>query len=100
MLKPSGVLLLTVPGITPIGRPGDWGESWYWSFTPVSARRLLERFFPEGALTVEARGNLMSATGFLYGLAAQELTSRELEHEDPRFPVSILVRAVKGEAPA
>jgi hypothetical protein len=51
-------------------------------------------------VTDEARGNVLLADGFLYGLAAHERTREELEHDDARFPVSILVRAFKGGAPA
>ena len=100
ILKPSGVLLATLPGISPVGRPADWGETWYWGFTTVSARRLFGEAFPDSSCRVEARGNVLAATGFLQGLAAQELTVRELDWDDPAYPVSILVRAVKPAAEA
>lgn len=95
MLRPGGVLLATFPGITAIGRPEEWGDSWYWSFTPVSARRLFEEVFGGGRVEVQSRGNVLAATAFLQGLAAQDLTGEELAHRDPSFPVSIGVRAVK-----
>src|SRR5262249_53934843 len=38
ILRPGGVLLLTVPGITPT-TDDDWRSSWYWSFTAASLRR-------------------------------------------------------------
>jgi len=96
MLRPGGVLLATFPGITKIGRPDDWGNTWFWSFTELSARRVFEEAFPEGGVTVEASGNVLSATAFLWGLAASELEPEELSHRDPEYPVTIGVRAVKS----
>jgi SAM-dependent methyltransferase len=95
MLKPGGVLLATFPGITKIGRPDDWGTSWFWSFTPLSARRLFEETFPGGESAFEAWGNVLAATAFLWGLAANELTEEELEQKDPEYPVTLTVRAVR-----
>ena len=49
MLKPGGVALVTIPGITQTCRPDRdlWGD--YWRFTTLSARRLFETAFaPEG----------------------------------------------------
>ena len=40
MLRPGGVLLVTVPGISSVDR-GEWGASWHWSFTLQSLARLL-----------------------------------------------------------
>ena len=39
ILKPGGVVLATVPGITQLSDP-EWRDTWYWNFTTVSARRL------------------------------------------------------------
>ncbi len=97
MLKPGGVLLATFPGITKIGREDAWDTSWYWSFTPISARRIFEEVFPAGDLMFESWGNVLSSTAFLWGLAANELRREELEHIDPEYPVTIAVRAVRGD---
>ncbi len=96
MLKPGGVLLATFPGITKIGRPDDWGTSWYWSFTELAAGRLFAEAFPEGEVKTEAWGNVLSATAFLWGLAAGELVDEELKYQGPGNPVTIGVRAVKA----
>jgi hypothetical protein len=89
ILKPGGVLLVTVPGITRISRfdMERWGE--YWRFTSRGIHRMLEDIFPEAPIQVEAYGNVLAATAFLYGLAAEELTPRELDHRDPDFEVVI-----------
>lgn len=93
ILKPGGVLLLTVPGISQIDR-GEWGESWYWALTPAAVRRLLAGGW--SGLEVESHGNVLSATAFLQGLSAQELTPTELGTKDPAYPVIVTARAVKA----
>ncbi len=70
-----------------------WGD--FWRFTSQSARRLFEEFFPEGSVTVEAFGNVLSASSLLYGLVREELTQRELNHCDPDYEVLIGVSAHK-----
>jgi SAM-dependent methyltransferase len=75
ILKPGGVLLLTVPGITQI--PRSESSYWYWSFSSLAAERLF-------------------GSAFLYGLAGHELRNDELDANDPDYPVTITVRAVKA----
>jgi SAM-dependent methyltransferase len=98
ILKPGGVLLATVPGISQIGDK-EWGDYWCWSFTPKSVRRLFEDNFRGADVKAESRGNVLAAIAFLHGLAAQELREEELDHSDPAFPVTITVRAVKCAMP-
>jgi SAM-dependent methyltransferase len=95
ILKPEGVLLATLPGITRIGRE-KWPGSWFWGFTTDSARRLFAEAFDTRSVTIEAFGNVLTASAFLYGLAAEELRQDELNHRDPDFEVLIVVRAVKA----
>ena len=78
ILKPSGVLLATFPGITQISTD-EWSASWYWAFTTLSARRLFEETFPAENLRVEAHGNVLAATALLHGLAMEELRQEELD---------------------
>jgi SAM-dependent methyltransferase len=94
ILKPGGVLLATVPGISQISRD-KWSKSWYWSFTTLSMRRLLEEKFPSEGVMVEARGNVLTATAFLQGIATGELQSEELDYHDDQYELLITVRAVK-----
>jgi hypothetical protein len=96
ILKPGGVLLTTFPGITKVARPDDWGDSWYWSFTELAARRFFGETFPGASVEFETWGNVLSATAFLWGLAAEELKPEELEFRDPEYPVTITVRAMKA----
>jgi SAM-dependent methyltransferase len=95
ILRPGGVLLLTVPGISQL----EWGEAWHWSFTVLSAQRALGEVFGLEQILVEGWGNVLAATAFLQGLAVEELTVDELEYVDPSYPVTVAVRAVKAEMP-
>jgi SAM-dependent methyltransferase len=92
--RPGGVLLATFPGISQIDR-GEWGGTWYWGFTGASARRLFAERFTEAGVELETHGNVLAATGFLHGLAAEELTRAELDAHDPHYQVIIAARATK-----
>ena len=94
-LKPGGVLLLTVPGISQVSRydAERWGD--YWRFTPQAVQRLLAGLFPESHVTLQTYGNVRSASALLDGRAAHELRPIELTHTDPDYPVLIAARAVK-----
>lgn len=96
ILKPRGVLLATVPGISQISRGniGNWVD--YWRFTSASAQKSFSGVFPPQDLQVSTRGNVLSAIAFLEGLAAEELTCQELDYLDQDFEVIVCVRAVKG----
>ena len=98
ILKPGGVLLVTVPGVShQISRVdmNRWGD--FWRFTSLSARRLFEEVFPASAITVEPSGNVLAAISFLEGLAVEDLRKAELDYFDPDYEVSIGIRAVKPE---
>jgi len=94
ILKPGGVLLMTVPGITQIAYE-KLGPTWYWSFSEASVQRMLGEYFSPDAVTVRKHGNVLTAAGFLYGIGAKELTKEEYEHNDPDYQVIITARAVK-----
>jgi GT2 family glycosyltransferase/SAM-dependent methyltransferase len=97
-LKPGGVVLATLPCVSRLdyesGRDGD-----FWRFTPASARRLFSDVFGAENVVVEAFGNVLTCTAFLQGLASSELSTEELEHHDPYFPLLVTVRAAKPAPP-
>ena len=99
ILKPGGVVLATVAGITQIGDP-EWAETWYWSFTKPSARRLFAEAFGAGNVQVQSYGNVLSATAFLQGLVVADLTPEELDVQDSEYEVTVAIRAVKESIPA
>lgn len=96
-LKPGGVALVTVPGITQLVDEVH-ADRWYWSFTTNSIARLFADAFGREHIRVVGFGNVLSATGLLQGLAAEELHERELRVRDPAYDVIVAVRAVKRSA--
>ncbi|MEV6350260.1 methyltransferase domain-containing protein [Actinoplanes sp. NPDC051851] len=93
-LRAGGTLLITAPSvarISPSAGPAD-----RWRFTPSGLQHLL-RDWP-GPSTVTAYGNLRTCLAALLGEAAQELTTTELDHHDPAFP--LLTAAVARRHPA
>jgi SAM-dependent methyltransferase len=91
ILKPGGVLLMTVPGTT----SARLAVAEMWAFSERSIRALLNGpFDPEGITTVVG-GNVLAAMAMLQGLSHEELATNELEYSDPDFPVIIAARAVK-----
>jgi len=90
-LRPHGVLLLTVPTVSRLDRHlVD-----YWRFTPAVCEAMFGEIFGREQSTVQPYGNVLASIGFLAGMAAEELSARELTTGDERFPVITAVRAVK-----
>ncbi len=65
----------------------------YWRFTPAGCGRLFGEVFGADNVTVQGFGNVLTASGFLMGLAAEDLRQDELERHDEAFPVLVGVRA-------
>lgn len=96
-LKPGGVVLATVPGISRTDRA--LADVDYWRFGVAACARLFGDCFGASNTTVRAYGNVLTAAGFLTGMARQELNAAAWRVHDPLFPVIVAVRAVKpGEA--
>jgi peptidoglycan/xylan/chitin deacetylase (PgdA/CDA1 family)/glycosyltransferase involved in cell wall biosynthesis/SAM-dependent methyltransferase len=95
MLRPGGVLLATAPTVNRVdvdaGVDGD-----FWRLTEASGRRLLAAEFPLDAFEVVVYGNVKVCTAFLQGLSVQEMTTADLDHHDPAFPLVVAMRAVKA----
>ena len=94
ILKPSGVLLATFPGISQID---VWEKTKCWSLTELSANQLFESVFGASSICVESYGNVLASIAFLQGIAAEELDPEELEFSDPCFPLSLCVKAIRDE---
>jgi SAM-dependent methyltransferase len=93
-LRPKGVLLVTVPGITRGCTPAE-ARADHWRFTSASVRLAFEERFAGQDVSVEAYGNVLAAAAFLFGLAAEELRPSELDFRDERYEVLLGIRAVK-----
>ena len=94
VLRPGGVVLATVPGMSQVSREDkrDWGD--WWRFTSQGTERLFSEAFDD--VEAEAHGNVLSAAAFLYANAAEELTDDELLHRDPEYELVITIRARRG----
>lgn len=92
LLKENGVVLVTLAGLAPVSRydAERWGD--YWRFSDMSAKKLFEKHFESG-VDITCFGNLISATGILHGLSAEELRRDEMAHTDPDYQVLIGVKA-------
>jgi SAM-dependent methyltransferase len=95
VLRPGGVLLVSVPVVSQIMPNVEFLRD-YWRFTEASCTALFGEQFGPAQVTVRARGNVLSSIAFLAGMAHEELTRRELETDDPAFPLVVTVRAVKA----
>ena len=95
ILKPGGVLLATLPSVSRVvleyGQDGD-----FWRVTEAGARQWFGDVFSSDELEIEACGNVLTNTAFLYGLAVDDLTPEEFDASDPFFPLLVTVRARKA----
>ncbi|HEV7493818.1 methyltransferase domain-containing protein [Baekduia sp.] len=94
-LRPGGVLLLTVPGISHQAAPDGELFPDHWRFTWRAIARLLgERLGPEN-VEVGAEGTVAACAAFLYGIPADELDPAQLDPHDPDYEMVIWARVVK-----
>ena len=99
ILRPGGVALLTVPGLSKMTSDPAGRWQYQWGFTSASLRRSLREVFGDSEVEVESRGNVLAAVAFLHGVAAEELSTEELEYRDPEYEVLLVARARKPEGP-
>jgi SAM-dependent methyltransferase len=92
-LRPGGVLLLTVPGLSPVSLD-DWRDCYYWRFTANAIERLLSAEFDSAGVIVSAFGNVYAATRFLHGAAVEELRSDKLKPTMAEYAIVIAARAL------
>ena len=95
LLKPGGILLATVSGISQISRydMDRWGD--YWRFTTASVKKLFEPVF-KGGLEIESYGNVLAATAFLQGVVIEDLPEQKLlDENDPDYQLIITIVARK-----
>ena len=94
ILKKDGVLLITVPGLSPIDR-GEWGGNWLWSFNANSMKMIFSELFPDNTFEIETYGNVYAAITFLHGIGLDEVEHSKLDIRDPAFDVVVTIRLTK-----
>lgn len=91
VLKSTGALLITWSSVaSPLVSGGC-----YWKLTPNSAKYIFGKYFSKSKLKIGSGGNVLSGQAFWVGLSTEELSEKELSHNDPRYPIIITIRAVK-----
>lgn len=95
-LKPGGVLLVTVPGVSQISTwdMERWGDRW--RLTDLALSELLGARFHADALEVESFGNAASAVAFLQGIPAERVPARVLQTKNPEYPILVAAAARKA----
>ncbi|QQS07885.1 MAG: methyltransferase domain-containing protein [Phycisphaerales bacterium] len=93
VLKPGGVMLVTLPTLGKIDGQEENIPGHYWRLTPDLARLVFERHFPADHIRIESWGNLRLAFAFLAGLTVEDMSTRELETHDPLFTCGVFIRA-------
>ncbi len=96
LLKPGGVILVTVAGISQISRydMDRWGD--YWRFTTASIVRLFQPIFT-GGLEVTSFGNVLAATAFLQGIVVEDLPDPALlDDNDTDYQLVVALVAKKA----
>lgn len=91
MLKPGGVALITVAGISQLAREdaGNWGS--YWCFQPDALIKGFKEKF-NGNIQIESYGNVKLAVAMLYGMCSEEIPQELYEYNDEQYPLIIGVR--------
>jgi hypothetical protein len=96
LLKPGGVLLATMPGISQISRRDMQRYGEYWRFTTDSLNRLFSPVFL-GGVEVSSYGNVLATTAFLQGVALEDLPDPSLlDKVDAYYQMIITIVARKG----
>lgn len=92
---PAGVALVTVAGLVQISKYDyeRWGD--YWRFTDMGIKKDFEAIFGAGNVEVSSYGNVLAATAEIQGIAAEELSEKELFAKDPLYQVLICIVAKK-----
>ncbi len=90
LLKPGGVGLITVAGLTHVSRfdMDRWGD--YWRFNSLSLEKCLTNVFNKEKIQVTAYGNAKTAVGQIYGLCAEDYQPGELDFVDPDYQLLIV----------
>ena len=91
-LQPRGVLLATAPSLTRVSP--TFPNADFWRFTPAGVSELFASRW-RGDFSVRGFGNLRTCVGFLVGYVVEELSEAGLDHHDPRFPLTVAVKATK-----
>lgn len=92
ILKPGGVLLAVTDSSSSYNPKTD-----YWRFTPNSTTLVFGKAFGEENLKIKTYGNVLSGQYTWVGMAAEELSKKELDYHHPRYTTVIGIKAIKKD---
>lgn len=96
LLKPNGVALITIHGISQISL-GDykaWGE--FWRVTPKALIKMAsEAGFIAENISVQSFGNVKTSMCFLYGMSQEMLDESDFEYDDEQYPLIVTATLIK-----
>ena len=95
ILKPGGVLLVTVPCLGKVEGIENNVSGNYWRFTTDAVRYIFSPAFGGDQLTLKSWGNALAGMAFWVGMSQEDLSGRKLDGHDPHFPCVVTCRAVK-----
>ncbi len=88
--------MTTVAGIISKSTDAEpWDRNWCWGFTSLSLGKLFKEYFPNENVAVQGFGNLLPATGYLYGLSKEDLDQDDMDYYDHNFELLVAVRCIK-----
>jgi SAM-dependent methyltransferase len=91
-LRSGGALLATAPSVSRVSPTYPDGD--FWRFTPAGMAELFGRHWPSDFM-VDRFGNLRTCVAFLIGEVVEDLPDIVLDHDGPRFPLTVAVAANK-----
>jgi SAM-dependent methyltransferase len=91
LVRPGGVVLASTAAFAPLIPDGPD----YWRLSAHGWKAVAARAWTGCDVEVTAYGNCLAAAAAMYGLAAEELTARELDVQDHRYPVLVTLRCQK-----
>lgn len=93
VVKPGGTVLATgaVGGVPLLAEGGD-----YWRMSAEGWLELVRECWAGHEYEVRQHGNCLATMAAALGLAHEELTTDELEYDDPRYPVLVTLRCRKA----
>ena len=95
LLRPGGVFLGTMPGISQKSTTAK--DNWYdlWRFNQKGIERNFIEMFGKNQVKTEVFGNVYVAAAFLYGLTLEDVPKKQLDLNDPDYEFLITVFAQK-----
>lgn len=91
ILKKGGVMIFTGSCLGPQLK----NNYSYWKFSPKTVDFIMNKYFKPSKMTIKSYGNVLTAQAFLLGMSQEDLTKKELEFNDDRYPCVVGALIIK-----